>query len=72
MPRFTFDVFWQKERFLLLPVKLVCRKRSDGKVPSEEGEQYITTIEANSYEDAEEKLIDKIRRIANDKTDEII
>lgn len=68
MSRFTFDVFWQKERFMLLPVKLVCRKRSDDKVPTEENEQYITTIEANSYEDAEEKLIDKIRKIANDKS----
>lgn len=70
MPRFTFDVFWRKERFMLLPVNLVCRKRSDDKIPTEDGEQYITSIEANSYEDAEEQLIDKIRKIANEKTNE--
>jgi hypothetical protein len=62
MPRFTFDIFWQKERFMLLPVKIVCRKRTDKKIPAEDGEQYIATIEASSYEDASEKLMDKLRQ----------
>jgi hypothetical protein len=63
MSRFTFDVYIRKEQFILLPVNLICRKRNGEIAQAEKGEQYLLTLEASSYENAAEVLMDKIRQV---------
>lgn len=56
MPRFTFDIYSRKEKFILLPINLICRKRDGDKVKPEHDEEYLGTIEASSYENTIGKI----------------
>lgn len=62
MGRFTFDVFLKKEPIAILPVNILIRKRATPRIAAEPGEDFLTTVEANSYEEAITVLKDKIRR----------
>ena len=64
MSRYAFDVFTRKAPFVSLPINIICRKRSGNKIKADCGEQYLTTIEANSYDDAISKLTNKIRMLS--------
>jgi len=60
MSKFTFDIYLDRER-CLLPVNIVCRRRI--KRIKEPTEEWLMSIEANSYEDCIDKLKAMIREI---------
>jgi len=61
MGRFIFDIFIENEPVVSLPIHLVFRKRGCRKIKAEIGEAYITTIEADSYDEAAHLLTNNMR-----------
>lgn len=61
MGRYVFDVFCKKEPYVVLPLNLVCRRRADNKIKPERTERYITTVSANSYDDAVRSIIQLVQ-----------
>ena len=56
MGRFIFDVFVKKEPYILFPLALCCRSRAGKRIKPEVDEKYISSLEANSYDEAVRKF----------------
>ena len=62
MGRYIFDVFADKSPVTILPLNLIFRKRGNRKPIADYNQRFLMTIEANSYDEAIEELLEKLKR----------